>query len=58
MSDPLIKRCPKCKGRVERLLSAGAGVIVKGGAVSSPQCGRDAPCCGLPSPCYDGSCRS
>jgi len=27
--DPL-KRCPECKGRVQRLLSGGAGIIFKG----------------------------
>ncbi len=27
--DP-IKKCPKCKGRVQRLIGAGAGIIFKG----------------------------
>jgi putative FmdB family regulatory protein len=29
MADPL-KTCPKCKGKVARLLSGGAGIIFKG----------------------------
>ncbi|AKJ64512.1 FmdB family zinc ribbon protein [Kiritimatiella glycovorans] len=30
ISDAPAKRCPKCRGAVRRLLSAGAGVIFKG----------------------------
>lgn len=30
MSDDVLKECPKCKGRVKRLISSGAGVIFKG----------------------------
>jgi len=30
MSDERIKRCPKCRGKVRRLLGAGAGIIFKG----------------------------
>ena len=30
MSDKPLKTCPKCKGKVERLLGAGAGIIFKG----------------------------
>lgn len=30
MSDPPRKRCPKCRGRVRRLLGTGAGMIFKG----------------------------
>ena len=28
-AEPL-KRCPKCRGKVKRLISAGAGIIFKG----------------------------
>ena len=28
-ADPL-KKCPECKGKVQRLISAGAGVLFKG----------------------------
>lgn len=30
MTEPLIKKCPKCKGKVQRLIGAGMGVIFKG----------------------------
>lgn len=30
MTDEPIKKCPKCKGEVKRLLGAGAGPIFKG----------------------------
>lgn len=30
MSDPLLKSCPKCRGRVRRLIGGGAGLIFKG----------------------------
>lgn len=31
MRDEPVKKCPKCAGRVKRLLGTGAGVIFKGG---------------------------
>jgi len=30
MSDPALKSCPKCKGKVKRLIGSGAGLIFKG----------------------------
>lgn len=30
MSDPPVKKCPKCGGRVRRIISGGAGLIFKG----------------------------
>ena len=30
MSDPHIEKCPKCQGKVKRLLGGGAGIIFKG----------------------------
>ncbi len=30
MNDAPIKNCPKCKGKVQRLIGAGAGMIFKG----------------------------
>jgi putative FmdB family regulatory protein len=30
MSDAPLKRCPKCKGAVRRLMGKGAGIIFKG----------------------------
>jgi putative FmdB family regulatory protein len=63
MSEPPVKRCPECGGRVRRLIGAGAGVIVKGPgshatdyARSEPSCGRESPCCGRETPCQQRSC--
>ncbi len=30
MSEEPLKKCPECKGKVERLISGGAGLIFKG----------------------------
>lgn len=30
MSDPPVKTCPKCRGKVKRLIGAGAGLLFKG----------------------------
>lgn len=30
ITEPPVKRCPKCKGAVKRLMGAGAGIIFKG----------------------------
>lgn len=30
ISDPPLKTCPKCRGRVRRVISAGAGLLFKG----------------------------
>ena len=30
ITAPPVKTCPKCKGKVARLLSGGAGIIFKG----------------------------
>jgi putative FmdB family regulatory protein len=30
MTDPPLKSCPKCKGKVERLIGTGSGIIFKG----------------------------
>lgn len=53
MSDAEVADCPECGGAVKRLISGGAGVISKGGAVSAPRgCGAtDAPCPGAEMGC-------
>jgi putative FmdB family regulatory protein len=30
MSDPHLKKCPECGGKVERKISSGAGIVFKG----------------------------
>ena len=58
MNDSPLSECPECGGAVRRLMSGGAGVIMKGGgAVSSrPSCGRDVRCCGASEPCEMPPC--
>ncbi len=66
MKDKPLEKCPKCNGRVQRLISGGAGVIVKGsnfyktnyGGDNSTSCGRDKPCCGREIPCDKKPCES
>ncbi len=54
-------RCPECGAPGRRLISAGAGVIMKGRA-SSPatamqaHCNREGPCCGDESVCRSPHC--
>jgi putative FmdB family regulatory protein len=45
MSEPEITDCPQCGGSVKRLISGGAGAIVKGGAGAEPPCGSKAASC-------------
>ena len=63
INDPPLTKCPECKGRVKRVVSGGAGFIMKGshhgaaksgGACSLETTGRT--CCGRDSRCSDGSC--
>jgi putative FmdB family regulatory protein len=30
MSDPALSQCPKCRGKVKRLINGGLGIIFKG----------------------------
>lgn len=30
MSDPVLTKCPECKGKLKRLIGAGVGIIFKG----------------------------
>ena len=47
MSDPEVEACPACGGAVRRLISAGAGVISKGGGYAAPRGGCEpGTCCG------------
>jgi putative FmdB family regulatory protein len=53
--------CPACSGPAERIISAGAGIIVKGADHTSPvnsitRCGSHSPCCGRDTPCATPPC--
>lgn len=67
MSDKPFERCPRCSGRVRRLIGAGSAVMVKHRGVRdtdyrrhagspSPQCDRTRPCCGREQPCDAPPC--
>jgi len=66
MKDKPIEKCPKCSGRVQRLISGGGGIIFKGSGFYatdsnrnvSPSCSRDRPCCGRDTPCDKRPCES
>ncbi|HOS39064.1 MAG TPA: zinc ribbon domain-containing protein [Spirochaetota bacterium] len=51
MNDEANITCPRCGGAAKRLISGGAGIIVKGGTGRSSACGSDVPCCGRGEPC-------
>ncbi|MBN2018665.1 MAG: hypothetical protein JW749_00395 [Sedimentisphaerales bacterium] len=64
MSARPLKECPQCNGKVQRLISGGAGVIFKGSGFyavehssqNSPACGRGQTCCGRDTPCEKKPC--
>jgi putative FmdB family regulatory protein len=63
MSAEPIKTCPECGGNVDRLISGGAGVIIKGSITADhvggqPSCGRHRPCCGRDTVCDSKPCES
>jgi putative FmdB family regulatory protein len=59
MSDPEVESCPKCGGRVKRLISGGAGVISKGGdgySAAPSTCGMGGGCCSPEMDCGGDAC--
>ena len=66
MKDKPIAKCPKCNGKVQRLIGGGAAVIFKISGFSgadysrsgSPSCTREKPCCGRDVPCDKKPCES
>jgi putative FmdB family regulatory protein len=57
INDAPVRRCPRCGGRVQRLITGGRGFMFKGGSPTSkigdstPQ--NSASCCGTTNPCSD-----
>jgi putative FmdB family regulatory protein len=66
IKEESLKKCPKCNGRIQRLISGGGGVIFKDSsshatdyaAGNMSACGRDRPCCGRDTPCDQRPCES
>jgi len=66
MKDKPLAKCPKCRGKVQRLISGGGGIIFKGSGFYATDyansgtlaCGRDRPCCGRDTPCGKKPCES
>jgi putative FmdB family regulatory protein len=66
MKDKTLEKCPKCNGKVQRLVSGGGGIILKGSsshttdyvAGNMPACGRDRTCCGRDTLCNRRPCES
>jgi putative FmdB family regulatory protein len=59
MSDAPLSRCEQCGGPAIRLVSGGAGVIMKGGLSdpsAGPRCGNASPCCGREVRCDRPPC--
>ncbi len=58
MNEKPAVSCPECKGSAKRIISGGAGFIMKGSHQKdrSIQCGREKTCCGRSSPCETRPC--
>ncbi|KPK71561.1 MAG: hypothetical protein AMJ84_05965 [Acidithiobacillales bacterium SM23_46] len=58
MSDAPLSTCPRCGGRLRRLVSGGAAILFKGGhgTSGSASCDRSSPCCGRTEPCETKPC--
>ena len=50
MSDPPVKKCPECDGKVKRLIGSGAAVVFKSGSGSNIRSDSNS-CCGDLTPC-------
>ncbi len=67
ITDKPLRRCPECRGKLERVIHGGAALVFKGSGFYSTDrrkgsdsssalpCGRDTPCHGADSPCRKDS---
>ncbi len=58
INDDPLEKCPECSGIVKRLISGGAGFLMKSGSTGNlsdnnlkPSCGKDQTCCGREYSC-------
>jgi len=60
MSAEPLKECPKCGGKIKRLIGKGIGIIFKGSGFYSTDYKRSTPtgrtCCGRDEPCDTPPC--
>jgi putative FmdB family regulatory protein len=56
ITEEPLKRCPQCRGKIERVITGGEGFLFKGGS-PTPTFAREnangSACCGLSDPCSD-----
>jgi putative FmdB family regulatory protein len=56
ITEESLKQCPKCKGKVQRIITGGQGFVFKGGSPTSTFNQQNTPgssCCGTDNPCSD-----
>jgi len=57
INDAPLKRCPKCEGKVHRVITGGSGFVFKGGSPTpnfrDQAAGDSSSCCGITNPCDD-----
>ena len=60
MNDERIKACPKCKGKVKRLIGSGSGIIFKGSGFYATEYRKSANPGGTPCQVKngEGACKS
>ena len=66
VKDKPVASCPKCGGKIRRLISSGFGAILKGSGSSATDhgrsnflaCSQERPCCGRETPCDKRPCES
>lgn len=56
MTDPSLIVCPKCGGKVRKIISGGTGFIMKSGTAPVRCCEKGAPCCGESTSCDKPPC--
>ena len=55
MTDKPLEVCPSCGGVLTRMISGGAGFVMKHAGALAP-CGKDMRCCGGPEGCREQGC--
>ena len=56
MTDEPLKRCPECRGKIERVIHGGAALMFKGSGFHVTDSRKPAAPCGRQTACEGGSC--